>query len=150
MDFLERVIEVNYSSVHFGYATDNICLKTHPDSQSLLHFALLEQYLTTWSKKISDTALEKKILKLLQHPSVLGCADRALFLCQSHKFRPGVLFIFEKTKLYAEILNFYANENDFENVLATCKKYSNLKDSYFNCGEPLFLIGSDSKSRPYG
>ena len=75
-----------------------------------------------WSKDHTVVDLEKKIISILQKPTVLNAADRALFLCQTHKFRPGVLFIFEKTKLYAEILHFYASENDFESVIATCRK----------------------------
>ena len=61
-------------------------------------------------------------MSILQHSSVVSAADRALFLCQTHKFRTGVLFIFEKTKLYSEILQFYASENDFDNVLLTCRR----------------------------
>ncbi len=76
-----------------------------------------------WTKNIADPELEKKITLLLQHSSVLSAADRALFLCQTHKFRPGILFIFEKTKLYGEILHFYASENNFENVIGTCRRY---------------------------
>ena len=76
-----------------------------------------------WSKNITNSDLEKKITLLLQNQAVLSAADRALFLCQTHKFRPGVLFIFEKTKLYGEILQYYASENNFDKVIATCRRY---------------------------
>lgn len=98
-------------------------MQVHPNSSSSLYFALLEQYLLMWQKDVTNVDLEKKITTLLQHPSVLHAADRALFLCQTHKFRPGILFILEKTKLYGEILQFYAKEDNFENVINTCKRY---------------------------
>jgi len=104
-------------------------LEAHPNYPNSLRFALLEQYLILWSKLISDVELEKKIMSILQHPSVLTAADRALFLCQSHKFRSGVLFIFEKTKLYCEILQFYAGENDFDNVIITCRRFGQQEPS---------------------
>ncbi len=97
--------------------------KAHPSSPNSLYFALLEQYLLMWSKNISNSDLEKKITLLLQNPAVLSAADRALFLCQTHKFRPGVLFIFEKTKLYGEILQYYASDNNFDSVISTCRRY---------------------------
>ena len=142
VEFLEHVLEVFLFLII--YATSLLCEKkvfinlnlikqqAHPNSQNALHFALLEQYLVMWSKKISDGELEKKITQLLQHPSVLSASDRALFLCQTNKFRPGVLFIFEKTKLYEEILQFYSGENDFDNVITTCRRLAFL-DFIFIC-----------------
>ena len=124
--FLEHVLAVflfTWSNSFHRCQMIWICFQAHPDSPHSLRFALLEQYLLSWSKRITDAELEGKIMHILKHHSILSAADRALFLCQTHKFRPGSLFIFEKTKLYNEILQFYAGEGDFDNVLITCRRY---------------------------
>lgn len=41
-----------------------------------------------------------KALALLQSPDARYDTDHALVLCQLHHFIPGVLFIYEKAKLY--------------------------------------------------
>uniref|UniRef100_A0A0N8EAX1 Vacuolar protein sorting-associated protein n=1 Tax=Daphnia magna TaxID=35525 RepID=A0A0N8EAX1_9CRUS len=124
-EFLLLFINRNEKLVEF---LENV-LQVHPNSNSSLHFALLEQYLLMWTKNTANPELEKKITLLLQNSSVLGAADRALFLCQTHKFRPGILFIFEKTKLYGELLHFYANENNFESVISTCRRFGQQEPS---------------------
>ena len=119
-EFLLLFINHNEKLIEF---LEHAVIQAQPDALHSLHFALLEQYLLLWSKKINDSNLEKKITNLLHQPSILSSSDRALFLCQTHKFRSGVLLIYEKTKLYGEILQFYATENDFDRVITTCRRF---------------------------
>jgi hypothetical protein len=50
-----------------------------------------------------------------------------LILCELHRFQPGLLYLYEKTKLYNEILQYYMNKFDYENVILTCRRHGNLE-----------------------
>ncbi len=44
-------------------------------------------------------------------------------LAQMHDFGPGVLYIYEKMKLYNEIVQYHMEAGDHESVIAACKKF---------------------------
>lgn len=48
--------------------------------------------------------------------------DLALVLCQMHKFRDGLLFLYEKMKLYKEVLAVYMKDHDYQGLISTCKR----------------------------
>ena len=48
--------------------------------------------------------------------------DLALVLCQMHKFRDGLLFLYEKMKLYKEVLACYMKGGDYQGLISTCKR----------------------------
>jgi len=48
--------------------------------------------------------------------------DLALVLCQMHKFRDGLLFLYEKMKLYKEVLACYMKDGDYAGLISTCKR----------------------------
>lgn len=48
--------------------------------------------------------------------------DLALVLCQMHKFRDGLLFLYEKLKLYKEVLAVYMKDHDYKGLISTCKR----------------------------
>lgn len=54
--------------------------------------------------------------------------DHALVLCHTYQFSPGTLFVFEKSKLYRQILQHYMDAGDDEKVIETCKLYGNGQD----------------------
>jgi len=67
----------------------------------------------------------------------------ALVLSKMHDFKEGRLFIYDKQMLYNEIVQFYMDNDDYENVIASCKKYSKNDPnlwikalSYFSNKEP--------------
>jgi hypothetical protein len=48
--------------------------------------------------------------------------DLALVLCQMHKYQDGLLFLFEKMKLYKEVLAVYMKGHDYQGLISTCKR----------------------------
>ncbi|KAG0579722.1 hypothetical protein KC19_4G119500 [Ceratodon purpureus] len=48
--------------------------------------------------------------------------DLALVMCQMHKFRDGLLFLYEKMKLYKEVLAVFMKDHDYQGLISTCKR----------------------------
>ncbi|XP_076184053.1 vacuolar protein sorting 11 [Ptiloglossa arizonensis] len=93
---------------------------------TLVYNTLIEHYLYVWSALDNDVAkvqYEQKIIRLLQYSEARYAKDQILILCHQHNFRRGLLFLFEESKLYQEILQFHLREGDSEQVLATCKRF---------------------------
>ncbi|XP_022806826.1 vacuolar protein sorting-associated protein 11 homolog [Stylophora pistillata] len=49
--------------------------------------------------------------------------DHALVLAQMHHFKAGILYLYEKAKLYQQILHYHMEQNEYSHVIDTCKKY---------------------------
>ncbi|VFQ96102.1 unnamed protein product [Cuscuta campestris] len=70
----------------------------------------------------------KKGLKLLKRawPSEqeqpLYDVDLAIILCEMNGFREGLLFIYEKMKLYKEVIACYMQAHDHDGLIACCKR----------------------------
>ncbi|XP_076626733.1 vacuolar protein sorting 11 [Colletes latitarsis] len=93
---------------------------------TLVYNTLVEHYLHVWSALDNDVAkvqFEQKIVRLLQNSEACYDKDQILILCHQHNFRRGLLFLYEESKLYQEILQFHLREADSEQVLATCKRF---------------------------
>ncbi|XP_070156564.1 vacuolar protein sorting-associated protein 11 homolog isoform X1 [Polyergus mexicanus] len=93
---------------------------------TLVYNTLVEHYLHVWSALDNDVAkiqYEQKIVRLLQNSEAHYDKDQILILCHQHNFRKGLLFLYEESKLYQEILRFHLREGDSEQVLATCKRF---------------------------
>ncbi|GAB4834138.1 hypothetical protein Ancab_032401 [Ancistrocladus abbreviatus] len=67
------------------------------------------------------------------HP--LYAVDLAIILCEVNLFREGLLFLYEKMKLYREVIACYMQTYDHEGLIACCKS---LGDSD-SCGD-IFLL----------
>jgi vacuolar protein sorting-associated protein 11 len=48
--------------------------------------------------------------------------DIALILCNTNAFKDGLLFLYEKLKLYKEVISCYKQAHDHEGLIASCKK----------------------------
>mmetsp|Transcript_31850 Transcript_31850/g.83140 ORF Transcript_31850/g.83140 Transcript_31850/m.83140 type:complete len:1035 (-) Transcript_31850:100-3204(-) len=66
---------------------------------------------------------QEKALELLQNPKSKYDVAQALVLVQVHDFPAGKLFLCERNRLYREILQYYMEARDHENILAACRKY---------------------------
>ncbi|KAE8676320.1 Vacuolar protein-sorting-associated protein 11-like protein [Hibiscus syriacus] len=91
----------------------------HP--QSLMDF--LEKY----ADKDTLERLEKglRLLKSawpsdLEHP--LYDVDLAIILCEMNAFREGLLYLYEKLKLFKEVIACYMQAHDHEGLIACCKR----------------------------
>jgi hypothetical protein len=48
--------------------------------------------------------------------------DLALIICNANAFKDGLLFLYEKLKLYREVISCYKQAHDHEGLIACCKK----------------------------
>lgn len=48
--------------------------------------------------------------------------DLAIILCEMNGFREGLLFLYEKMKLYKEVIGCYMQAHDHEGLIACCKR----------------------------
>ncbi|XP_021887119.1 vacuolar protein-sorting-associated protein 11 homolog [Carica papaya] len=56
----------------------------------------------------------------LEHP--LYDVDLAIILCEMNAFRDGLLYLYEKLKLYKEVIACYMQAHDHEGLIACCKR----------------------------
>ncbi|KAK2192567.1 hypothetical protein NP493_28g12007 [Ridgeia piscesae] len=52
--------------------------------------------------------------------------DQVLVLCQMYNFKAGILFLYEKAKLYQQILRYHIEHNEHSHIIETCKKFGYL------------------------
>ncbi|XP_031570001.1 vacuolar protein sorting-associated protein 11 homolog [Actinia tenebrosa] len=101
-------------------------IQVQPISSSLLYNTLLELYLNNAAHESniqSQVGHEKKALDLLTNTEAGYDLDHAMVLAQMHHFKAGILYLYEKAKLYQQILHYHMEQNDYHNVIDTCKKY---------------------------
>uniref|UniRef100_A0A6B2KXR1 Vacuolar protein sorting-associated protein 11 homolog n=1 Tax=Arcella intermedia TaxID=1963864 RepID=A0A6B2KXR1_9EUKA len=91
------------------------------DGTPTIYTTLLELYLRDGSDK--DERREKA-LSLLRKPEANFDTGHALVLCQMSDFKQGQIILLERLELYDEIIQYYMDNNEYENVLKACKKYA--------------------------
>ncbi|CAN4099934.1 unnamed protein product [Withania somnifera] len=57
--------------------------------------------------------------------------DLAIILCEMNDFKEGLLFLYEKMKLYKEVIACYMQVHDHEGLIACCKRLGDLGKGYF-------------------
>lgn len=94
---------------------------------NLVYNTLLEIYLRDdVGDKVPVMARTERLnraIALLNDPRAQFDEDHALVLCQMHDFKAGILVVYEHLKLYHEIVDFHMENNDYEQVISSCKKY---------------------------
>ena len=65
---------------------------------------------------------ERKIIELLKSDKNYS-EDQALVLCQLNHFQPGLLFLYQKSKMYTQILKHYFSCGQAEEGVNTCRKF---------------------------
>eukprot|EP00698_Gefionella_okellyi_P004226 TRINITY_DN13925_c0_g1_i1.p1 TRINITY_DN13925_c0_g1~~TRINITY_DN13925_c0_g1_i1.p1 ORF type:complete len:890 (+),score=210.52 TRINITY_DN13925_c0_g1_i1:33-2702(+) len=65
----------------------------------------------------------QKALVLLKDKDANYDVDHALVLVQMRAFKPGILFLYEKLKLYHEIVQYYLDNREYANVISKCKEH---------------------------
>lgn len=56
----------------------------------------------------------------MEHP--LYDVDLAIILCEMNSFKEGLLYLYEKMKLYKEVIACYMQSHDHDGLIACCKK----------------------------
>ena len=62
-------------------------------------------------------------MKLLQSGKAKYEVEQAMVLCQMSHFDAGLLYLYEKAKMFKQILNNFIATNNSTKVLQTCQKY---------------------------
>ncbi|KAK7310771.1 hypothetical protein RJT34_08486 [Clitoria ternatea] len=60
-----------------------------------------------------------------EHP--LYDVDLAIILCEMNAFKDGLLYLYEKMKLYKEVIACYMQAHDHEGLIACCKRLGDFK-----------------------
>jgi hypothetical protein len=105
---------------------------------------LLELYLT--GVGIQDqTTRESRVLQLLKNPQAEYDVDHALMLARTFNFREGVLYLYEKTALYRQIVAYHMEHDDVNAVMETCKRFSQQEPSIWVQALTYFASREDCK-----
>eukprot|EP01133_Synstelium_polycarpum_P001183 gene1183-1361_t len=101
----------------------------------LIYNTLLELYLrddkptgnsSFHTKQLKEETKSKQLEKayeFLTSPKSKFDEDHALILAQVHNWKQGILYLYEKLKLYNEIIEYHMENNDYEGLIKSCKKY---------------------------
>ncbi|KAM3600652.1 uncharacterized protein V6R79_000323 [Siganus canaliculatus] len=104
--FLEHMIDVDHRSPQGVYDT------------------LLELRLQDWAH-VQDPerkkVLQDEAVSLLRSDNTVF--DKALVLCQMHNFKEGILYLYEKGKLYQQIMHYHMQNEEYGKVIEACKRY---------------------------
>ena len=107
------------------------------EKKTMVYNTLLELYLTANLKQPSamededsDSELnddyesrKEKALALLRSNKGKYDREHALVLVQTHNFREGILYLYESLELYQDILQYYMDIGDKDEVINTCKRF---------------------------
>ncbi|CAI8032330.1 Vacuolar protein sorting-associated protein 11 homolog [Geodia barretti] len=103
-----------------------ISTHTSGNLRDVIFTTLLELYLAeigACRTPEERTAKEKRALELMQRKNATFDLDHALVLAQIHDFKSGILFLYEKAGLFQQILQYHMEHNDYQSVMATCKRH---------------------------
>jgi vacuolar protein sorting-associated protein 11 len=67
--------------------------------------------------------VEDEVMALLKDPDSRYDADHALVLVQQYHFEPGMMYLYEKRKMYHMLVQRYMDSGNHRAILATCRKY---------------------------
>jgi len=102
---------------------------------------VLKGYLQGTNRQLS----RDKAIELLKGPNSNFDLDQALVLAKMYDFKPGLLYLYERNKLFQEILQYYMDNNEYANLLLACKKYGYVPAASFFY---LFICSFDSAKDP--
>ncbi|TRY90571.1 hypothetical protein DNTS_018353 [Danionella cerebrum] len=83
----------------------------------LEHMIEVDPFSPEGKKKI----LQEAALSLLRSDNTVF--DKALVLCQMHNFKEGVLYLYEKGKLYQQIMHYHMQNEEYGKVVEACKRH---------------------------
>ncbi|CAF1214156.1 unnamed protein product [Adineta ricciae] len=110
LDYLEYAVK-QYPNEHLGSSVYDTMLEL-----------LLQKHSTTKDAKERDR-LSEQILTLLKNSKIDIDVTRAMVVCQKYNFKAGVICLYDKAKLYQQILQYQMENKDDDEIVATCRKY---------------------------
>lgn len=126
----EEFIHIYVNQTEFLLDFLDYMVEAQPESSNVIYNTLLELYLRREpsDKPGVQQVKEAKALDLLKNPGAKYNIDQAMVLAQMHDFQSGILYLYEKAKLYQQILHYHMDHRSYVQVIDTCKKHGN-KDS---------------------
>ena len=126
----EEFIHIYVNQTEFLLDFLEFMVQAQPGSSNVIYNTLLELYLhrDASDKPGAWQGREAKALELLKNTEAKYNLDQAMVLAQMHDFQAGVLYLYEKAKLYQQILHYHMDHRSYAQVIETCKKHGN-KDS---------------------
>uniref|UniRef100_A0A069DXR3 Vacuolar protein sorting-associated protein 11 homolog n=1 Tax=Panstrongylus megistus TaxID=65343 RepID=A0A069DXR3_9HEMI len=103
-------------------------IQTSPKWSSHVYTTLLEHYLQVWMLENDETIkkqYEHKIMKMFDPPESTFDNLQALILCKAADFKPGILYLYDKNKMYQAILKYHVAQRDYASILCCCRRYEN-------------------------
>ncbi|XP_033108411.1 vacuolar protein sorting-associated protein 11 homolog isoform X2 [Anneissia japonica] len=100
--------------------------RVQPNSPEIIYNTLLELYMHDMAHEADSrlqVQLEQKSMSLMHNVNAGYDIDQALVLCQMHDFKKGILYLYEKAKLYQQILRYHMDHDEYVQVIETCKRY---------------------------
>ncbi|KAF9585904.1 hypothetical protein BGW38_000136 [Lunasporangiospora selenospora] len=84
------------------------------------------------NRKMKEKIIKKeKCLKLLNDPDIPYDTNHALVLCQMAGFDEGIVFLYERMKMYTDILRLWIERDDTTKVIECLRKYGPLEPSLY-------------------
>jgi uncharacterized membrane protein YgcG len=71
----------------------------------------------------ADALVEDEVMTLLKDSAARYDADHALVLVQQYHFEPGMMYLYEKRKMYHMLVQRHMDSGNLHAILATCRKY---------------------------
>lgn len=137
IEFLEYLIEQSKqislqtgSSVQLCPEVSNTLLEMYlheykneiNEDVSTFYYDSFDKYLVTLNMQgLSENKM--KIMAFLQNEDANFDFKKAMILCQMSNFMPGVLYLYEKTRMFKQILAHVVSTQNSEGVMQTCRKY---------------------------
>jgi hypothetical protein len=100
-------------------------LERRPCDDPALFVALLELYLKerNVATQSSRDMFTNKSLALLESSDCAPDPEHTLLLCQLHNFAEGKLLMFERLRMYGEILQHHCNQGSSDRIVQCCKHF---------------------------
>lgn len=96
----------------------------HPTtSTSHISSPTLQHALTQREKLKRTKEFKTKSLALLKDETVQYDTNQALVLCQLKKFDEGIVYLYEKTEMYTDILRLWMEKEETDKVIEAVRKY---------------------------
>lgn len=112
-DFLEYMVQQQSTSPVVYNTLLELYLKQGTDNGNM----------TDQGRQQEAEKKKEKALELLKNPEAHYVVDHAMILAKMYDFKPGLLYLYDRCKLYKEILQYYMDNNEYISILSQCKKH---------------------------
>jgi hypothetical protein len=134
--FAEDLVSTNHDSQQQSSTTSSTNLpqqsSPHNNSQltnsitKLSPLQVTDYDIEAPNEQFDKLSYKEKILEILENIDSNYDTEHVLVLVQSMNYKEGVLKMYERLGLHYDIVQYYMEQHDYENVIASCNKYGDL------------------------